>query len=108
MSFLQPKTGEIFTPLIENEIRFMAVNSTFFPSDHVSIFLAKNRRERIPMSQGSGFYDFQLSESGIVKVDFDNKEKELIITPLRIGHVSITIKIIFIISKIIAKIFFFI
>ncbi|TMW43037.1 hypothetical protein DOY81_011884 [Sarcophaga bullata] len=64
----------------------MTVNSTFFPSDHVSIFLAKNRRERIPMSQGSGFYDFQLSESGVVKVEFDNKEKELIITPLRIGH----------------------
>ncbi|XP_037824848.1 nuclear pore membrane glycoprotein 210 [Lucilia sericata] len=81
-----PKTGEVFTPVIENEIRFMTVNSTFFPSDHISIFLAKNRRERIPMSQGSGFYDFQLSEAGIVKVEFDNKEKELIVTPLRIGH----------------------
>lgn len=65
----------------------MTVNSSFFPSDHISIFLAKNRRERIPMSQGSGYYDFQLSEAGIVKVDFDNKEKELIVTPLRIGHV---------------------
>ncbi|XP_061397212.1 nuclear pore membrane glycoprotein 210 [Musca vetustissima] len=81
-----PKTGDIYTPIIENEIRFMTVNSTFFPSDHISIFLAKGRRERIPMSQGSGFYDFQLSESGIVKVEFDNKEKELIVSPLRIGH----------------------
>lgn len=86
--YFQPKTGEIYTPVIENEIRFMTVNSTFFPSDHISIFLAKGRHERIPMTQGSGFYDFQLSEPGIVKVDFDNKEKELIVSPLRIGHVS--------------------
>ncbi|XP_013110354.2 nuclear pore membrane glycoprotein 210 [Stomoxys calcitrans] len=81
-----PRTGETITPVIENEIRFMTVNSTFFPSDHISIFLAKGSRERIPMAQGSGFYDFQLSESGIVKVGFDNKDKELIVSPLRIGH----------------------
>lgn len=66
----------------------MTVNSTFFPTDHVSIFLAKNMQERVPMSQGSGFYDFQLSEAGVVRVEFDSKEKELIVTPLRIGHVS--------------------
>lgn len=50
--------------------------------------MAKNRRERIPLTQGSGFYDLQLSDSGIVKVEFDSKEKELVVTPLRIGHVS--------------------
>lgn len=89
ISLLQPKTGVVFTPVIENEIRFMTVNSTFFSSDHISVFLAKNRRERIPLSQGSGFYDFQLLEPGIVKVEFDNKERDLIVTPLRIGHVSV-------------------
>ncbi|XP_036332453.1 nuclear pore membrane glycoprotein 210 [Rhagoletis pomonella] len=83
-----PKTGEVHTPVIENEIRFMAVNSTLFPSDHVSIFLAKNRRERIQISQGSGFYEFELYEQNVVSVEYDAKEKELVITPLRVGHVS--------------------
>uniref|UniRef100_A0A1A9WQW2 BIG2 domain-containing protein n=1 Tax=Glossina brevipalpis TaxID=37001 RepID=A0A1A9WQW2_9MUSC len=81
-----PKTGEIFTPIIENEIRFMTVNTTFFTTDHISVFLAKNRRERIPMTQGSGFYDFHLTDSSIAHVDFDVKERTLIITPLHIGH----------------------
>lgn len=66
----------------------MAVNSTLFPSDHVSIFMAKNRRERIPITQGSGFYDFELYDQNVVSVEYDAKEKELVITPLRVGHVS--------------------
>lgn len=65
----------------------MAVNSTLFSSDHISIFMAKNRRERITLAQGSGFYDFQLTENGIVDVTFDAKQRELVVTPLRIGHV---------------------
>ncbi|XP_017475725.1 PREDICTED: nuclear pore membrane glycoprotein 210 isoform X2 [Rhagoletis zephyria] len=86
-----PKTDEVLTPVIENEIRFMAVNSTLFPSDHVSIFLAKNRRERIPISQGSGFYEFELYEQNVVSVEYDAKEKELVITPLRVGHARLEV-----------------
>ncbi|KAI9583399.1 hypothetical protein GQX74_005147 [Glossina fuscipes] len=81
-----PKTGEILTPIIENEIRFMTVNTTFFSSDHISVFLAKNRRERVPMTQGSGFYEFHLTDPSIAHVDFDVKERTLVITPLHIGH----------------------
>ncbi|XP_054736969.1 nuclear pore membrane glycoprotein 210 [Anastrepha obliqua] len=86
-----PKTSEVYTPVIENEIRFMAVNSTLFPSDHVSIFMAKNRRERIPISQGSGFYEFELYEQNVVNVEYDAKEKELVITPLRVGHARLEV-----------------
>lgn len=78
----------MYTPVIENEIRFMAVNSTLFPSDHISIFMAKNRRERIPITQGSGFYEFELYDQNVVSVEYDAKEKELVVTPLRVGHVS--------------------
>ncbi|XP_067631860.1 nuclear pore membrane glycoprotein 210 [Eurosta solidaginis] len=86
-----PKTGEVHTPVIENEIRFMAVNSTLFPTDHISIFMAKNRRERIPITQGSGFYDFDLHEQNVVDVEYDAKEKELVITPLRVGHARLEV-----------------
>ncbi|XP_020712667.1 nuclear pore membrane glycoprotein 210 isoform X1 [Ceratitis capitata] len=85
------KTGELHTPVIENEIRFMAVNSTLFPSDHVSIFMAKNHRERIPITQGSGFYDFELYDQNVVSVEYDAKERELIVTPLRVGHARLEV-----------------
>ncbi|XP_014100175.2 nuclear pore membrane glycoprotein 210 [Bactrocera oleae] len=85
------KTGEMYTPVIENEIRFMAVNSTLFPSDHISIFMAKNRRERIPITQGSGFYEFELYDQNVVSVEYDAKEKELVVTPLRVGHARLEV-----------------
>ncbi|XP_037941866.1 nuclear pore membrane glycoprotein 210-like [Teleopsis dalmanni] len=80
------KTQKLHTPSITNEISFMAVNSTLFLSDHVSIFMAKQHREHIPIAQGSGYYDFTLSETGIVNIEFLAKERELILTPLRMGH----------------------
>lgn len=87
-SFFQSKTSELVTPKIENEIKFMAVNSTILSMEHISIFLAKDRKERVPISQGSGFYELQLSDPGIITVEYDSKKKELIITPLQVGNVS--------------------
>ncbi|XP_034650684.1 nuclear pore membrane glycoprotein 210-like isoform X1 [Drosophila subobscura] len=80
------KTGSITTPLIENEIRFHTVNSTLLPKDHISVYLAPNYRERIPIAQGSGFFEMELSESGIVNVVHDEKAGILLLTPLRLGH----------------------
>ncbi|XP_055917855.1 nuclear pore membrane glycoprotein 210 [Eupeodes corollae] len=83
------KSEKLTTPIIENEIKFMAVNSTMFPSEHISIFISKNRPHKVPIQQGSGHYDFQVSENGVISIDFDAKRRELIITPHRIGHVRI-------------------
>ncbi|XP_030369021.1 nuclear pore membrane glycoprotein 210 [Scaptodrosophila lebanonensis] len=83
------KTGVITKPVIENEIRFHTVNSTLLPNDHVSIYLAPSYREGISIAQGSGFFQLELSESGIVQVDYDEKTKQLLLTPLRLGHVRL-------------------
>ncbi|XP_002059350.3 nuclear pore membrane glycoprotein 210 isoform X2 [Drosophila virilis] len=83
------KTGEATKPVIENEIRFHTVNSTLLPTDHVSIYLAPSHSERIPIAQGSGFFQLELSEQGIVQVTHDENLQQLVLTPLRLGHVRL-------------------
>lgn len=70
----------------------MAVNSAFFPYDHTTIYLARDRYERLPMPQGSGYYQFHLSDNTIATIEYNENYKELLITPLHIGHVRINIK----------------
>ncbi|XP_060653588.1 nuclear pore membrane glycoprotein 210 [Drosophila nasuta] len=83
------KTGEVSKPDIENELRFQTVNSTLLSQDHVSIFLAPSHSERLPIAQGSGFFQLELSEQGIVQVSHDEKHQQLVLTPLRFGHVRL-------------------
>lgn len=89
----RPKDHKLVKPVIENEINFLAVNSTIFPQDHISIFLAKNaqRTYRVPINHGSGFFDLEVSENGIISYEFDHKSKDILITPNRIGHVVLNL-----------------
>lgn len=50
--FLQAATEGIVKPVIENELNFLTVNSTLLPYDSLSIYLAKNKPERVAISQG--------------------------------------------------------
>ncbi|XP_068145657.1 nuclear pore membrane glycoprotein 210 [Drosophila tropicalis] len=79
------KTGAVSTPLIENEIRFHTVNNTLLPQ-HVSIYMSPSHVHRLPIAQGSGFLQLELSETGIVQVQHDEKSQQLLLTPLRLGH----------------------
>ncbi|CAD7078083.1 unnamed protein product [Hermetia illucens] len=83
------KDGSIVQPVIENEIKFMAVNSTLLDRDSISIFLGRNKPERVSIAQGSGFYEIKLSEPGIISVEFDPKSREIIIFPHQIGNVQL-------------------
>ncbi|XP_055379498.1 nuclear pore membrane glycoprotein 210 [Condylostylus longicornis] len=83
------KSGSLVKPLIENEINFMAVDRTLLPFNSISVLLTKNKVERIHISQGSGFYEFEPSDDGIVTMEFDSKSGDLLIKPLKIGHVTI-------------------
>lgn len=51
--------------------------------------MAPSHSERIPIAQGSGFFQLELSEQGIVQVTHDEKNKQLLLTPLRLGHVRL-------------------
>lgn len=84
-------TGPTIKPIIENELNFLAINSTLLSKNTISIFLAKTNVERLKLSQGSGFYDLNLSERGVVNVELNDSTRELIMTPLRIGHVNFEI-----------------
>ncbi|XP_002004459.3 nuclear pore membrane glycoprotein 210 [Drosophila mojavensis] len=83
------KTGEITKPVIENEIRFHTVNSTLLPTDHISIYLAPSHSEHISIAQGSGFFQLELTEQGVVQVTHDEKQQQLVLTPQRLGHVRL-------------------
>lgn len=83
------KDGSSITPIIENELNFLAVNSTLLPFEKISIYLSKNKPVRVKILQGSGFYELNLNEIGIVSVEFDEVNREIVITPLRIGNVRV-------------------
>lgn len=89
----RPKDGRIIKPVIENEINFLAVNSSMFSPYHISIFLSKNpeRIQRVPINHGSGFFEIEVSEKGVVSYEFDQKTKEILLTPQRIGHIILNI-----------------
>lgn len=82
---------QLYKPVIENELDFLAVNSTLLPFDSVSIFLAPAHEKRIQIIQGSGFYEIKISEPNILNARIDNDLRQIIIEPLRIGQVEIDI-----------------
>ncbi|XP_031623845.1 nuclear pore membrane glycoprotein 210 isoform X2 [Contarinia nasturtii] len=81
----------LYKPTIENELNFLAVNSTLLPFDSVSIFLAPNHQQRIQLIQGSGFYEIKVTELNIINAIIDNDRRQIVIEPLRIGQVQIDI-----------------
>lgn len=83
--------GPFITPIIENELNFLAVDNTLLPFDTMSVYLSKQKIERVKILQGSGHYEINLSEPGIITAEFDYNTRELIITPIRIGDVRIDI-----------------
>lgn len=85
------KDGQLQKPIIENELDFLAVNSTLLQYNSVSIFLAPNHQQRVQLIQGSGFYEIKLNEQNIVNAVVDNDQRQIILEPLRIGQVEIDI-----------------
>lgn len=83
--------GNLYKPVIENELNFLAVNSTLLPFDSISIFLASNHEQRIQLIQGSGFYELNVNEPNILNAVIDNERRQIVIEPLRIGQVEIDI-----------------
>lgn len=83
--------GKLHKPVIENELDFLAVNSTLLPFSRISIFLAPNHEERVQLIQGSGFYELKISEPNILNARIDNDLRQIVIEPLRIGQIDIDI-----------------
>lgn len=77
------------TPTIENELNFLAVNSTLLPFNSVSVFLALKHQQRVPIIQGSGFYELKISERDIVNAVIDTEARSIVLEPLRIGQVRV-------------------
>lgn len=83
--------GNLYKPVIQNELDFLAVNSTLLPYTSVSIFLAPKHHQRVQIVQGSGFYELKVSEASILNAMIDNELRQIVIEPLHIGHVEIDI-----------------
>lgn len=87
----KPDDGNLYKPTIENELNFLAVNSTLLPFDSISIFLAPNHEQRIQLIQGSGYYELRVNEPNILNAVIDNERRQIVIEPLRIGQVEIDV-----------------
>jgi hypothetical protein len=64
------------------------VNKTLLPFDRLSIYASTGTVKRIPILQGSGFYEIQMNDYSIVTAEFNEQTKELLLTPKNIGDVS--------------------
>lgn len=78
-------------PIIANELSFLAVNSTLLAVNKVSVFLATGHQQRVPIVQGSGFYELRLNDGNICNAIIDVESREIIIEPLKIGEEIIQI-----------------
>lgn len=79
------------TPLIESVLNFLSFDSSLLPYTSTSIFLAKNMVERVRIGHGSGFYDIKVVDENIVNVEYDEKTRELVLKPLRMGDTKVKI-----------------
>lgn len=77
--------------MIENELSFLTVEKTLVPIQYISIFLSSNVTERMSLTQGSGYYNIKANPTGIVQIQFDERTRELLFIPRKIGqaHVSV-------------------
>lgn len=87
---IQKAAGEsLVTPLIESELNFMVVNATLLSTDRITIFYKSMKR--VPILQGSGFYDVSLSDRSKVTTEVDRVRNEILISPREIGDTIMTV-----------------
>lgn len=87
---IQKAPGEaLSTPVIESELNFMVVNATLVSADKITIFFKSQRR--VPILQGSGYYEVSLSDRSKVTTEVDRQRNEILIRPKEIGDTMMTV-----------------
>lgn len=87
------KLGEtqFITPLIENELDFLAFDSSLIPFSSIAVFLSPGAIRRIKLGHGSGYYDIKVKHSTLLDVQLDKATNELILKPKLIGETILEI-----------------
>lgn len=87
------KSGEnvLVTPLIENELDFLAFDASLLPFTSVAVFLSPGITKRIKLGHGSGYYDIKVKHSTLLDVQIDKTSNELILKPKQIGETILEI-----------------
>lgn len=87
---IQKTVGEsLVTPLIESELNFLVVNATLLSTDRITIFHKATRR--VPILQGSGYYEVALSDRTKVTTELDRAKNEILIRPRELGDTVMTV-----------------
>lgn len=87
---IQKTAGDaLVTPLIESELNFMVVNATLLSTDRITIFYKSTRR--VPILQGSGYYEVALSDRSKITTEVDRQRNEILIKPKEIGDTIMTV-----------------
>lgn len=87
------KSGEVnlVTPLIENELDFLAFDASLLPFSSVAVFLSPGVVRKIKLGHGSGYYDIKVKHSNLLEVQYDKSSNELILKPKQIGETILEI-----------------
>jgi nuclear pore complex protein Nup210 len=87
------KSGEsqLITPLIENELDFLAFDASLLPFSSVAVFLSPGVVRRVKLGHGSGYYDIKVKHSTLLDVQHDKTSNELILKPKQIGETILEI-----------------
>lgn len=87
------KSGEsqLVTPVIENELDFLAFDASLLPFSSVAVFLSPGVVRRVKLGHGSGYYDIKVKHSTLIDVQHDKSSNELILKPKQIGETLLEI-----------------
>lgn len=83
--------NEMITPLIENELDFLAFDLSILPFSSISVFLSPGAIQKIKLGHGSGFFDIKIKHPNILDVTYDKNSNELILKPKVIGETLVDI-----------------
>lgn len=84
--------NEMITPLIENELDFLAFDSSLLPFSSFSVFLSPGAALRkLQLGHGSGFYDIKVKHPSLLDVQHDKQSNEIILKPKQIGETTLEI-----------------
>lgn len=93
-SFGIPKSSgssELVTPVIENELDYLAFDSALLPFTSISVFLAPGISEKVQLGQGSGYFDIKVKNPALLSVQHDKTTSQLILLPKQIGETFVEI-----------------
>lgn len=86
---IENSRGVLETPLIHDSITLYLSSDTEVIPNNITLFNHPNNKGKVTVSQGSGYFELQLTSEDVAKVSFDVSKHELTIQPKNKGRLRV-------------------